>query len=87
MRTGSLAWSTLPASVQYTASVVRKGVASCDHTCNNLMLYQMVEAILSIPGLVNPELVEHLELAIEPAARNDLDTKVGACFEVRIPLV
>ena len=62
MRTGAATWSTLPDSVQYTASVVRKGVASCDHTCNNLMLNQMVVAILSIPGLAfYPELMAQIE--------------------------
>ena len=41
-------------AVDYVASVVTKGMACCEHTCNNIALNQFAANILSIPGLVSP---------------------------------
>jgi len=35
-------------AVSYAVNVVEKGVACCDHTCNNPLLHQMVVNILSL---------------------------------------
>lgn len=63
-------------AVEYAVNVVEKGVACCDHTCNNPMLNQMVVNIISLPGVLSPEIVEKFKLAIEKAAAKDLDEQV-----------
>ncbi|MDR2388058.1 MAG: cobaltochelatase subunit CobN, partial [Deltaproteobacteria bacterium] len=44
-------------SKDYAMSVIMRGVACCDHTCNNPQFHQMVLNLLSIPGVMSPELV------------------------------
>ncbi|MCG8619636.1 MAG: cobaltochelatase subunit CobN, partial [Desulfobacterales bacterium] len=51
-------------AAEYAKSVITRGVACCDHTCNNPLLNQMVVSILSIPGVLSPELVEQFKLAV-----------------------
>jgi cobaltochelatase CobN len=63
---------------EYAMSVIKKRVACCDHTCNNPMLNQMVVSILSLPGIMSPELIEQFKMAIEQAAQVDLDSQVEA---------
>lgn len=63
-------------AVEYAANVVEKGVACCDHTCNNPLLNQMVVSLLSLPGIMNPQLAEQFKLAVEQAARNSLEAQV-----------
>lgn len=53
-----------------------KGVACCDHTCNNPMLNQMVVNIISLPGVLSPEMVEQFKLAIEKAADKKMEEQV-----------
>lgn len=62
---------------EYARSVIRKGLACCDHTCNNPLLNQMVVSIISVPGVLSPELVEQFKLAVEQMARADLDRQVA----------
>ena len=63
-------------AVEYAVSVVEKGVACCDHTCNNPLLNQMVVSIISLPGIMSPEMVKKFKLAIEQAARKSLTEQV-----------
>lgn len=63
-------------AAQYAKSVIQKGIACCDHTCNNPLLNQMVVTLISIPGLLSPELVEQFKLAIEQAAKKSLEEQV-----------
>jgi cobaltochelatase CobN len=60
-------------AAEYALNVVDKGVACCDHTCNNPMLNQMVVSIISLPGVLAPEMVEQFKLAIEKAADKTLE--------------
>ncbi|MBU1056039.1 MAG: cobaltochelatase subunit CobN [Proteobacteria bacterium] len=60
-------------AAEYAINVVEKGVACCDHTCNNPMLNQMVVNIISLPGVLSPEIVEKFKLAIEKMAAKSLD--------------
>lgn len=60
-------------SVEYALNVIEKGVACCDHTCNNPLLNQMVYNILSIPGVLAPDLVERFKLAVEKANGKKLE--------------
>ncbi len=64
-------------AMQYAVSVVEKGVACCDHTCNNPLLNQMVVGILSLPGVTTPQFVEQFKLAIERMAKCPLKKQVA----------
>ncbi len=64
-------------AAEYALNVVEKGVACCDHTCNNPMLNRMVVNIISLPGVLSPEIVEKFKLAVEKAAGNSLDQQVA----------
>ncbi|NNK00145.1 MAG: cobaltochelatase subunit CobN [Desulfatitalea sp.] len=65
-------------AAEYALNVVEKGVACCDHTCNNPLLNQMVVQIISVPGVLSPEVVEKFKLAVEKAAGKVLDQQVKA---------
>ena len=60
-------------AAEYAVNVVEKGVACCDHTCNNPLLNQMVVNLISLPGVLSPEMVEKFKLAIEQMAKRSLD--------------
>ena len=80
-------------AVEYAVNVVEKGVACCDHTCNNPVLNQMVVNIISLPGVLSPEMVKKFKLAIEQAMgkalaqqiaeRRDLHKKLNEGFKKR----
>lgn len=63
-------------AVEYVMNVIEKGVACCDHTCNNPLLNQMVVNIVSLPGVMSPEIVEQFKLAIEKAMEKSLEQAV-----------
>ena len=63
-------------AVEYALNVVEKGVACCDHTCNNPFLNQMVVSIISMPGVMSPEMVEKFKIAIEQAMGKTLTEQV-----------
>ena len=67
----------------YAKSVVTKGVACCDHTCNNPLLNQLVVSILSMPGVMNPKLVAEFKIAIEQAAKKSLAEQVSSRRELQ----
>ncbi|HKK99348.1 MAG TPA: cobaltochelatase subunit CobN, partial [Desulfotignum sp.] len=60
-------------AAEYAVNVVEKGVACCDHTCNNPLLNQMVVSLISLPGVLNPKMVEQFTLAVEQAVQQPLD--------------
>jgi cobaltochelatase CobN len=64
-------------AAEYALNVVEKGVTCCHHTCNNPMLNQMVINIISLPGILSPEIVEQFKLAIEKAAESTLEDQVA----------
>ncbi|MDY6853673.1 MAG: cobaltochelatase subunit CobN [Thermodesulfobacteriota bacterium] len=70
-------------AVEYAVNVIEKGVACCDHTCNNPILNQMVLNIISIPGVMSPEMVERFRLAIEQAMGKVLTEKVKERIELQ----
>ncbi|MDL2226652.1 cobaltochelatase subunit CobN [Deltaproteobacteria bacterium OttesenSCG-928-M10] len=63
-------------SVEYAMNVISKGVACCDHTCNNPQLNQMVMNIISLPGVMSPELAAEFKLAVETANQKPLEAMV-----------
>ncbi|MBN1907392.1 MAG: cobaltochelatase subunit CobN [Deltaproteobacteria bacterium] len=42
------------AAAEYIKSVADKGMACCEHTCNNIALNQFAANIMSVPGMVSP---------------------------------
>ncbi|MBW1794942.1 MAG: cobaltochelatase subunit CobN [Deltaproteobacteria bacterium] len=64
-------------AVEYAVNVAEKGVACCDHTCNNPVLNQMVVNIISLPGVMSPEMVKKFKLAIEQAVGSALVQQVA----------
>lgn len=70
-------------AVEYAINVVEKGVACCDHTCNNPFLNQMVVNIISLPGIMSPEMVEKFKLAIEQAMGKELAEQVETRKELQ----
>ncbi|MDD9304352.1 MAG: cobaltochelatase subunit CobN [Desulfobacter sp.] len=64
-------------AAEYAKSVITKGIACCDHTCNNPLLNQMVVSIISIPGVLNPKLVDQFKLAVEKMAQKPLEQQVS----------
>ncbi|WP_051328226.1 cobaltochelatase subunit CobN [Desulfatirhabdium butyrativorans] len=60
----------------YALNVVQAGVACCDHTCNNPLLNQMVVQILSIPGVISPQVAEQFRMAVEKVAGKPLEEQV-----------
>jgi cobaltochelatase CobN len=60
-------------AVDYTMSVIEKGLACCDHTCNNPALNQMVVNIISLPGMLSPELVNQFQAVISKAMGMSLE--------------
>jgi cobaltochelatase CobN len=64
-------------AAEYATNVVQRGVACCDHTCNNPMLNQMVVNLISLPGVLSPKMVEQFKLAIEQMARKTLDQQTA----------
>ena len=63
-------------ATRYAKSIIQKGIACCDHTCNNPLLNQMVVSIISIPGVLSPDLVAQFKLAVEQMAKQPLDEQV-----------
>jgi cobaltochelatase CobN len=70
-------------AAEYAVNVVEQGVACCDHTCNNPLLNNMVMSIISIPGVLSPEIVERFRLAVEHALKKSLDQQATDMAEVK----
>lgn len=51
----------------YTLNVIEKGVACCEHTCNNPMLQQFVANIISLYGLLTPQQLDQFKMVIAKA--------------------
>ena len=51
----------------YALNVMEKGVACCEHTCNNPMLQQFVANIISLYGLLTPQQLDQFKMAIAKA--------------------
>ncbi|MEW5691705.1 MAG: cobaltochelatase subunit CobN [Candidatus Hydrogenedentota bacterium] len=63
-------------AVKYAISVIEKGLACCHHTCNNPLLNQMVVNIISIPGLLSPELVNQFKLVVSKTVGMNIEKAV-----------
>jgi cobaltochelatase CobN len=74
-------------AVEYAVNVIEKGVACCDHTCNNPFLNQMVVNIISLPGVMSPEMIEKFKIAVEQAMGKKLADQLEARKELQKQLV
>ncbi|MCP4719615.1 MAG: hypothetical protein GY860_09180 [Desulfobacteraceae bacterium] len=70
-------WAVETLAAQYAKSIIQKGIACCDHTCNNPMLNQMVVSIISIPGVLSPKLIAQCKLAVEQMAKQPLEKQAA----------
>lgn len=64
-------------AARYAQSIIQKGIACCDHTCNNPLLNQMVVSIISIPGVLSPDLVAQFKLAVDQMAKQPLENQAA----------
>jgi cobaltochelatase CobN len=69
--------TTCQLAAGYAVNVVEKGVACCGHTCDNPMLNQMVVDLISVPGVLSPEMVAKFKHAVEKAAAKSLDQQTA----------
>lgn len=51
----------------YALNVIEKGVACCEHTCNNPMLQKFVTNIISLYGLLTPKQLDQFKMTIAKA--------------------
>jgi cobaltochelatase CobN len=54
-------------SKTYALNVMEKGVACCEHTCNNPMLQQFVTNIISLSGLLTPQQLDQFKMVMAKA--------------------
>lgn len=64
----------------YAVSVIEKGVACCEHTCNNPMLQKFVANIISLSGMLTAQQLEQFKLQLAKATgktqeENEADMK------------
>lgn len=60
-------------SKNYAMSVIEKGVACCEHTCNNPALNQFITNIISVAGLLTPQQLEMFKMQISKATGKKTD--------------
>jgi cobaltochelatase CobN len=51
----------------YALNVMEKGIACCEHTCNNPMLQQFVANIISLYGLLSPQELTQFKMVVAKA--------------------
>ena len=61
---------------EYARSVIRQGMACCDHTCNNPFLNQMVLSLISMPGVLSPEMAMKFRIAVERSGGKKLGDQI-----------
>ena len=67
----------------YALNVMEKGVACCEHTCNNPMLQQFVANIISLSGLLTPQQLEQFKMVIAKATGRTQEENEAARQKVR----
>jgi cobaltochelatase CobN len=61
-------------AAEYVESVADKGLACCEHTCNNIALNQFAANILSVPGLVSPATMLKFQQQVKLTTGKDVKT-------------
>lgn len=57
----------------FALNVIEKGVACCEHTCNNPMFQEYVTNLISLAGLLTPMQLDAFKAALAKAAGQPLD--------------
>ncbi len=65
-------------SKNYAMSVIDKGVACCEHTCNNPALNQFITNIISVAGLLTPQQLDMFKMQIAKATGKKMIEKETA---------
>ncbi len=63
-------------AVEYAKSVIEKGVACCDHSCDNPLLNKMVTKTISLPGVMSSDKVKKFQKVLEKATGIKLQKQV-----------
>ncbi len=61
-------------AAEYVESVADKGLACCEHTCNNIALNQFAANVLSVPGLVSPSTMMKFQKQVKLTTGLDVKT-------------
>ena len=67
----------------YALNVMEKGVACCEHTCNNPMLQQFVTNIISLSGLLTPQQLDQFKMVMAKATGRSRAENEAARQKVR----
>jgi len=71
----------------YVLDVIQKGVACCEHTCNNPMLQEFVTNIISLYGLLLPQQMDRFKTVLSKATGKTQEENQRKNREVRESLV
>jgi cobaltochelatase CobN len=61
----------------FAVSVIEKGVACCEHTCNNPMFQNYVTNFLSLAGLLTPKQMDRFKTALAKASGKTLEEQIS----------
>ena len=67
----------------YALNVIEKGVACCEHTCNNPMLQQFMANIISLYGLLTPQQMDQFKLELAKATGRTQEENEAARKKIR----
>jgi cobaltochelatase CobN len=67
----------------FAVNVIEKGVACCEHTCNNPMFQQYVTNYLSLAGLLTPKQMNAFKMALAKAAGKPLEKRIAGYQKAR----
>ncbi len=67
----------------FAMNVIEKGVACCEHTCNNPMFQQYVTNYLSLAGLLTPKQMDAFKMALAKAAGKPLEERIASHEQAR----
>lgn len=67
----------------FAVSVIEKGVACCEHTCNNPMFQDYVTNFLSLAGLLTPEQMDRFKTALAKASGKTLEEQMADHHQAR----
>jgi len=67
----------------FAVNVIEKGVACCEHTCNNPMFQQYVTNYLSLAGLLTPKQMDAFKMALAKAAGKPLEKRIAELQQAR----
>ncbi|BBO87893.1 cobaltochelatase subunit CobN [Desulfosarcina ovata] len=67
----------------FALNVIEKGVACCEHTCNNPMFQNYVTNFLSLAGLLTPKQMDQFKTTLAKASGKTLEEQIADHQQVR----